>query len=49
MDFDEKKALVEIFSNYLSGQPEKFMLIDIFDSVTQQHIGEFGWGGFKLY
>lgn len=49
MDFDGKKALVEIYSNYLSGHPEKFMLIDIFDSVTQQHIGEFGWGGFKLY
>ena len=49
MDFGGKKALVEIFSNYLSGHPEKFMLIDIFDSVTQQPIGEFGWGGFKLY
>lgn len=49
MDFDRKKEFVEIFSNYLSGHPEKFMLIDIFDSVTQQHIGEYGWDGFKLY
>jgi hypothetical protein len=49
MDFDRKKEFIEIFSNYLSGHPEKFMLIDIFDSVTQQHIGEYGWDGFKLY
>ena len=49
MDFDWKKELIEIFSYYLSGHPEKFMLIDIFDPGTQQHIGKFGWGGFKLY
>ncbi|MEE8113249.1 MAG: hypothetical protein V3T23_02730 [Nitrososphaerales archaeon] len=49
MDFGRKKELIKIFSHHLSGHPEKFMLIDIFDSGTQQHIGKFGWGGFKLY
>ncbi|MGH7774713.1 MAG: hypothetical protein ACREQA_21015 [Candidatus Binatia bacterium] len=45
----EKEQFVEIFSHYLAGHPEKFTLIDIFDSVTGKPVGEFGWGGFKLY
>jgi hypothetical protein len=37
------------YSRYLAGHPEKFMLIDIFDAASEKQIGEFGWGGFKLY
>ncbi len=48
-DYPAKEEFVEIFSSYLAGHPEKFMLIDIFDAVTGKPIGEFGWGGFKLY
>lgn len=48
-DHAAKERFVEIFSHYLAGHPEKFMLIDIFDGVTGKQIGEFGWAGFKLY
>ena len=48
-DHKAKEEFVEIFSHYLAGHPEKFMLIDLFDSATGAAIGEFGWGGFKLY
>ena len=48
-DAQEQEQFVEIFSRYLAGHPEKFALIDIFDSGTGSQIGEFGWGGFKLY
>jgi hypothetical protein len=48
-DDKEKEEFVEIFSRYLSGHPEKFALIDLFDGATGAPIGEFGWGGFKLY
>lgn len=48
-DYYLKENFVEIFSHYLSGHPEKYALIDLFDSVTGTAIGEFGWGGFKLY
>jgi hypothetical protein len=44
-----RKSFVEIFSHTLAGHPEKFMLIDLFDAVSGKPIGEFGWGGFKLY
>lgn len=44
-----KEQFVEIFSHTLAGHPEKFMLIDLFDAVSGKFIGEFGWGGFKLY
>lgn len=49
VDFAEKERFVEIFSSFLAGHPEKFMLIDIYDGKTGQPVGEFGWGGFKLY
>ncbi|OGQ77879.1 MAG: hypothetical protein A3F90_18565 [Deltaproteobacteria bacterium RIFCSPLOWO2_12_FULL_60_19] len=45
----DQEQFVDVFSRYLAGHPEKFALIDIFDSGTGSHIGEFGWGGFKLY
>jgi hypothetical protein len=44
-----KERFVETFSHTVAGHPEKYMLLDIFDSVTGRAIGEFGWGGFKLY
>ena len=45
----DQEQFVDVFSRYLAGHPEKFALIDIFDSGTGSPIGEFGWGGFKLY
>ena len=45
----DQEQFVDVFSRYLAGHPEKFALIDIFDSGTGSQIGEFGWGGFKLY
>jgi len=44
-----KEQFIDIFSSYLAGHPEKFALIDLYDASTGDHIGEFGWGGFKLY
>jgi hypothetical protein len=44
-----REEFVDTFSRYLAGHPEKFMLIDIFDAASEKQIGEFGWGGFKLY
>ena len=46
---DEKENFVEIFSRFLAGHPEKNMLIDIYDATNGQPIGEFGFGGFKLF
>lgn len=48
-DYKLKEEFVEIFSHYLAGHPEKYALIDLFDGATGAPIGEFGWGGFKLY
>ena len=48
-DLSLKKQFVEIFSHYLAGHPEKSVLIDLFDAVSGKQIGEFGWGGFRLY
>lgn len=48
-DMKTKTEFVETFSKYLAGHPDKFMLIDIFDDATGKAVGEFGWGGFKLY
>ena len=48
-DNKTKEQFIVTFSTYLAGHPEKLMLIDIFDSATGKLIGEFGWGGFKLY
>jgi hypothetical protein len=45
----EKERFVEIFSRFLAGHPERNMLIDIFDAATGKLIGEYGFGGFKLY
>lgn len=45
---EEQERFIEIFSHTVAGHPEKYMLIDIFDSDTGMPVGEFGWGGFKL-
>jgi hypothetical protein len=45
----EKEQFIEIFSRYLAGHPEKNMLIDIFDASSGLEIGEYGFGGFKLF
>ena len=44
-----KSRFIDTYSNYLAGHPEKFMLIDLFDAETKQPVGEYGFGGFKLY
>ena len=48
-DFKSQERFVDTFSNYLAGHPEKFMLIDLFDDGTNEPVGEYGFGGFKLY
>jgi hypothetical protein len=48
-NFVEKERFIEIFSRYLAGHPDKNMLIDIFDASTGKAIGEYGFGGFKLF
>jgi hypothetical protein len=45
----EKEEFVEIFSRFLAGHPDKNMLIDIFDASTGRPIGEYGFGGFRLF
>jgi hypothetical protein len=48
-EYREKERFVEIFSRYLAGVPDKNMLIDIFDASTGKAVGEYGFGGFKLF
>jgi hypothetical protein len=48
-DYQHKEQFIEIFSHYLAGHPDKNMLIDIFDASTGKAIGEYGFGGFKLF
>jgi len=47
--FNDQEQFVEIFSHYLAGHPDKYMLIDLYDAGTGQPIGEYGFGGFKLF
>jgi hypothetical protein len=47
--YDDKERFVEIFSRFLAGHPERNMLIDIFDASDGKAIGEYGFGGFKLF
>ena len=49
VDLQAQEHFIDTFSNYLAGHPEKFMLIDIFDATSNKPIGEYGFGGFKLY
>lgn len=48
-DSSDKEEFIEIFSRFLAGHPEKNMLIDIFDASTGKLIGEYGFGGFRLF
>jgi len=48
-DYQSQERFVDVFSNYLAGHPEKSMLIDLFDARTNRAVGEYGFGGFKLY
>ena len=48
-DKNFQETFVEVFSHTLAGHPEKYMLIDIFDAASGKPVGEYGWGGFKLY
>ncbi len=48
-DAKSQEHFINIFSHYLAGHPEKSMLIDLFDSRTNLAVGEYGFGGFKLY
>lgn len=47
--YTDQEEFIEIFSRFLAGHPEKNMLIDIFDVKTGRPIGEYGFGGFKLF
>ncbi len=47
--FKDQEQFVEIFSHYLAGHPDKFMLIDLYDATTGAPVGEYGWAGFKLF
>jgi hypothetical protein len=49
MSHHERIEFIEMWSRYLAGHPKKYALLDIYDASTKKHIGEFGWGGYKLY
>jgi len=48
-DEDAKESFIEVFSRFLAGHPDKNMLIDIYDANTSKLIGEYGFGGFRLF
>ena len=48
-DPDTQEYFIDRYSNYLAGHMEKFMLIDLFDASTGEAVGEYGFGGFKLF
>lgn len=48
-DDTDKEEFIEIFSRFLAGHPEKNMLIDIFEASSGRPIGEYGFGGFRLF
>ena len=48
-DISQKEEFIEIFSRFLAGHPEKNMLIDIYDASTGKPVGEYGFGGFRLF
>lgn len=45
----EKEEFVEIFSRFLAGYPDKNMLIDLYDASNGKRIGEYGFGGYRLF
>jgi hypothetical protein len=48
-EFVYQEEFVEIFSHYLAGHPQKYILIDLYDAENGQPVGEYGWSGFKLF
>jgi len=46
---NEQEKFIEIFSRFLAGHPDKNMLIDIYDPTNDKWIGEYGFGGFRLF
>src|SRR5262249_18467581 len=46
---DAQEEFIEIFSRYLAGHPDKNMLIDIYNASDNKWIGEYGFGGFRLF
>jgi hypothetical protein len=48
-DDEARENFIELFSQFLAGHPEKNMLIDIYDASTSKLIGEYGFGGFRLF
>jgi hypothetical protein len=48
-NYNDKERFIEIFSRFLAGHPERNMLIDIFEAGSGKAIGEYGFGGFKLF
>lgn len=48
-DDEAKESFIELFSRFLAGHPDKNMLIDIYDASTSKLIGEYGFGGFRLF
>jgi hypothetical protein len=45
----DQEDFIEIFSRFLAGHPDKNMLIDIYDNANGKWIGEYGFGGFRLF
>jgi len=48
-DTSTQEQFIEIFSRFLAGHPEKNMLIDIYNPANDKWIGEYGFGGFRLF
>jgi len=48
-DEDARENFIELFSRFLAGHPDKNMLIDIYDGSTSKLIGEYGFGGYRLF
>jgi len=46
---EAKENFIELFSRFLAGHPDKNMLIDIYDGSTSKLIGEYGFGGYRLF
>lgn len=48
-DSETQENFIEIFSHFLAGHPDKNMLIDIYNPANNKWIGEYGFGGFRLF
>jgi len=46
---ESQEKFINTYSNYLASHPGKFMLIDLYDADTGKLVGEYGFGGFKMY